>query len=630
MKAIQSIFTSSNARRVSSKNRALAAVVLLGLSLGCGVMTSFAADSNPPKGMTYQGYLTDVGGTPLGNANPANYDIIFRIYDASTAGNLKWSEKQTVTIDKGQFSVVLGEGAANGSDPHDPINTVFSATDASDRYIGITVKISNTDVDIAPRLRLVTSPYSFLAKSATAVIGADGGTLLASTAPGVVTVNGQLNATGFNGSGAGLTGITAGQVPNLDASKITTGTLADARLSGNVAFLSGGKLSDGVLPTTQSGKTFNTQVSLTGANVIEFGAGTTKEVNDGKIGYKTFSNGLDIVGAGTASDATDRRITLYAYAGTQVNGTMQISPSTIPSAVPLNVHGWGAVSLTSSPDGFANNSGFNGCCGLGSSAGGSFPITILADQWFGGAGFVANSDRRIKDVVGLSDTHNDLDTIMKVRVTDYRMIDNVREGDAIHKGVIAQEIRSVIPEAVSTRRNMVPDVYSKAKSFVYDDKSKTITITLPKEYSIATGEVVSIYVDNLTTPFDLTVLSTPTKDSFKAELATEPKAVFVYGHQVDDFLAVNYDRIFTTGIGAIQELHKIVKAQEARISTLEEKASKVDALEMELSALKKQLAASQESSERTEARFQALDALVKKLASGQGSSGVVVAGKAIR
>src|SRR5258706_12688748 len=237
--------------------RARIAAVSLGVALIVGAPLC-AADANPPRAMTYQGYLTDGSGVPLGNANPANYDIIFKIYDASTAGNLKWAEKQTVTIDKGQFSVVLGEGANNGSDPRD-FNTVFGAPDASDRFIDITVKIGGADVNIAPRLRLVTSPYAFAAKTASALVGADGGTLLASTAPNVLTLNGTLSATG------GMTGLTAAQIPNLDASKITSGNLA-----------------------------------IQGNNVVEFGSGIAgKDVNAGKIGYSSFTPGeLDIVGAG--------------------------------------------------------------------------------------------------------------------------------------------------------------------------------------------------------------------------------------------------------------------------------------------------------------------------------------------
>jgi len=54
----------------------------------------------------------------------------------------------------------------------------------------------------------------------------------------VTNSNNQLSGT-FSGDGSGLTGLTPSQIPNLDASKITTGALTDARLSGNVALLNG-------------------------------------------------------------------------------------------------------------------------------------------------------------------------------------------------------------------------------------------------------------------------------------------------------------------------------------------------------------------------------------------------------
>ena len=73
-----------------------------------------------------------------------------------------------------------------------------------------------------------------------------GGALLVG---GNQTVSGTVMADGFAGNGSSLTGIQAAsltgtldaaQIPNLDAAKIATGTLADARLTANVALRSGG------------------------------------------------------------------------------------------------------------------------------------------------------------------------------------------------------------------------------------------------------------------------------------------------------------------------------------------------------------------------------------------------------
>ena len=130
-----------------------------------------AADANPPERMTYQGYLVDGNGDPLGNSAPANYDVVFRIYPVKSGGVALWAEQQTVTVDKGYFSVLLGEGATTATgEPKDSLSEVFKGADISDRFIGITVgglSGSGVDVEIAPRLRLVTSPFAFTATQAT-------------------------------------------------------------------------------------------------------------------------------------------------------------------------------------------------------------------------------------------------------------------------------------------------------------------------------------------------------------------------------------------------------------------------------------------------------------------------------
>ena len=146
--------------------------------------TGQSADANPPERMTYQGYLTDANGSPLGNLSPANYDVVFRIYNLKEGGetqNLIWSEQQTVTVDKGYFSVLLGEGSAFSNEPHNSLSAVFTAGDSSDRFIGITVSTSSgSSLELQPRLRLVTSPFSFLsahARQADKIAGAQGDVL---------------------------------------------------------------------------------------------------------------------------------------------------------------------------------------------------------------------------------------------------------------------------------------------------------------------------------------------------------------------------------------------------------------------------------------------------------------------
>jgi hypothetical protein len=87
----------------------------LALLLGIFAGLAHAQNGFPPNLMSYQGFLVDANGTALAPTTPVNYSVVFRIYSVSSAGTSLWTETQTVTVDKGNFSVVLGEGGAEGS-----------------------------------------------------------------------------------------------------------------------------------------------------------------------------------------------------------------------------------------------------------------------------------------------------------------------------------------------------------------------------------------------------------------------------------------------------------------------------------------------------------------------------------
>ena len=154
-----------------------------------GALTAVEA---PPERMTYQGFLADANGVPIGNTTPANYTIVFRVYDASQGGSSLWSEQQVVTVDKGLFSVILGEGSQFQSESHGSISGAFSGSTADVRWVGITV-VELGGAEIAPRLRLLTAPYSFLAQSAVSL--KSGGAAFISKEGNNVKINGDLRMT---------------------------------------------------------------------------------------------------------------------------------------------------------------------------------------------------------------------------------------------------------------------------------------------------------------------------------------------------------------------------------------------------------------------------------------------------
>ena len=114
---------------------------LLVLALGGGALAPRAfAQAKPPERLTYQGYLVDANGTALATNAPKNYDVVFRIHDSSSGtGIALWTEQQTVTVDKGYFSVLLGEGASIG-EARPNLSTLFTNATASERWVSLTVK----------------------------------------------------------------------------------------------------------------------------------------------------------------------------------------------------------------------------------------------------------------------------------------------------------------------------------------------------------------------------------------------------------------------------------------------------------------------------------------------------------
>src|SRR5436309_3035303 len=81
-------------------------------ALALTAFCAFAQTPNPPGQISYQGFLVDANGIALATNAPKNYDIVFRIYNAPTAGSNLWAELQTVTVDRGYFTVMLGQGSA--------------------------------------------------------------------------------------------------------------------------------------------------------------------------------------------------------------------------------------------------------------------------------------------------------------------------------------------------------------------------------------------------------------------------------------------------------------------------------------------------------------------------------------
>lgn len=227
---------------------------------------AFGADAKPPQKMAFQGFLTDQSGNARGQNAAENFEITFRLYKTATAvaNQAVWAEKQIVTVDKGHFSVVLGEGVlVSGSTD---FAAHFSGNDTDNgRYLGITV---TGETEISPRIQFFTAPYSYLSRYATELVGSSGTSVLKL----------GVDKVGINLVGAPSTALDV------------------------------------------NGTVKSTGVALTGASPLELGVGVAGKQNDaGKFGYQLFTaDALDIVGAGTTG--SNRKVKIWAEGGTTFTG----------------------------------------------------------------------------------------------------------------------------------------------------------------------------------------------------------------------------------------------------------------------------------------------------------------------
>ena len=128
-------------------------------------MLAFAggAQSVPPL-INYQGRIASPDGSPLPTAD---YQLIFRIYDAATNGMLKWGPQifdgivgtaghgAKAPVVQGYFNVVLGPVDTNGI-------SLAMAFAASNRFVEVTV---GNRPPILPRQQIVSTPYALTAGS---------------------------------------------------------------------------------------------------------------------------------------------------------------------------------------------------------------------------------------------------------------------------------------------------------------------------------------------------------------------------------------------------------------------------------------------------------------------------------
>lgn len=292
--------------------------------------------------MSYQGYLTDQSGNPLGSTNtgPKNYNVIFRIWNTQTGGtaggtNELYAEQQTVTVTGGYFSVLLGLGAQVGTEPHaSQLSSLFSPALAAPLFVEITVLGIGTgggNITILPRLQLISAPYAFLAANAvnaanlvnagsTNVLSINNNSLSIPNAGSSLTVNGTVTATTVNATNVNAAAVSAATVsassamsaPTLTATTVNATTVNAPTINATNVSATATMSAPTVTAKTVTATTLNGYGTIPLGGIIMWSGATVPSgwaLCDGTTinGYATPDlRGRFVLGSGSGSGLTTR------------------------------------------------------------------------------------------------------------------------------------------------------------------------------------------------------------------------------------------------------------------------------------------------------------------------------------
>ena len=441
-----------------------------------------AAQSSVPGTISYQGRVTNDEGSLVGNSAPTERTVIFRIWDnasATGAANLLYSERQTVTIFKGEFSVLVGNGAAVTGSPRgiDEVPKKLGSLadpalwNGSTRFLGVTVCDAGTDTgtEVSPRQQIASTAFAIKAQTAEKIVA--NGITAAMIAPNAITAA-QLAPNTITASQLANGTLTAAQLaPNtITASQLANGTLTSTQLAAGT--ITASQIANGTITSsdiangtiTRDNLDLNSVYTLVDRNLVISGN------ISGIVGSTADNDGWEVRGQGNGNnngsliikttDDGNEPIQFWQTGSHRMqinkNGNIMI-PGDIPDSrdrnnaklVVDNAIGlqWGSeqATLTYIGDGGAKfiislSKGFQG--------------NNRSCFFDGDSNWDFESDIRLKTDIAPAEPM--LDRILGLPLHRFRYKDDAPDA-RLQLGVLAQEVQPVFPELVAANGNPAPE-----------------------------------------------------------------------------------------------------------------------------------------------------------------------------
>ena len=194
-----------------------------------------------------------------------------------------------------------------------------------------------------------------------------------------------------------------------------------------------------------------------------------------------------------------------------------------------------------------------------------------------GTSFFASSDLRIKKDIVEMVPETCMELVRKLKPKKYGFVDHIKHGGKEVYGFIAQEVLEICPNVVTTQKEFIPDIFKAVENISWSRVDKKWKLTIHDISGFRENTVVRFYLsDRKNNELMKDVVNCRNEpNSFLFDKIYED--IFIYGHQVSDFLALDKEQIFTLHHGAIllmdekqQQMDEKQQQMEATVIILEE------------------------------------------------------------
>jgi hypothetical protein len=204
-------------------------------------------------------------------------------------------------------------------------------------------------------------------------------------------------------------------------------------------------------------------------------------------------------------------------------------------------------------------------------------ISIRANEGVIAQRMYIMSDERIKETITDIQDNEALVKFRQLKPKKYKYKDKLKYGDNEVYGFIAQEVSSILPNAVTLEKDYIPDVMLTAEVILYDDCSKLKTL---ENHNLNVNDIIrcktSYYkdIDNikiLEVIDDKTIKVDYIFNTDELKFNDMDNIIIIYGKYVEDFNVLNKETIWTLTTSALQEIDREMQQEKQKVITLENK-----------------------------------------------------------